>query len=951
MSNQDIENALVSGAAGGLSLQQFPYECPDSSFEYATEGDVLKPAVANPYGPPPKNKKQRDQTGRPTPVPSLNDVQPFMSEPDFVESPVSELETLLASRDIQNPYPYPGDTGLLPSYSSESPKSHNSTKLREQVKHALGNAWKYDPIRCSVKTAFQVAQELADAPNFGLTKEENSWIIGGKLTAVKKSRVAARVGLEQARKTFKWIKNSAEDDEILNLEADDLDQELDDFYGPDRKDLSSVDNESVDEGFCEPEAIATTVMSWPHKFLMEEGVTPGGIFQDSGISMDEGYAEYSLVHSLPSTAQKNAGNVPSDWPTFDADVAPLRLPKNTGRWLGLVGDQKQCEWPGRRQGPYDLHGLRSWVRASNSDHVEMRKEPEASNSESQDMAGSFTPRPVTRQNSVSRDVEAIVGHDVETTSLRISTAAEVQDSDGMVDGPSDDTAHGNSLPIKVTSPIELVERVQEVSEPMQGRVNGEAPEARPQSFGQEQPSLLHGNTKNGSNFATPERINHTSVSNKDAENNRTSLGGAQPVSEERPQHFPSSIENGSEKGPSVSAPHVIGGVPQINIDANAHARRSIPTTVFTTPVNQRIRQIQQAQVDTPATPSTININLTPEYDSDMDAEDASDGSLEARVTTSPTDDTQKGQSALGRYVQETSSHLKPAHPGSSTISLDGSESEEVSLIPTQERPSKPEGHAGFSKGVEIHQKKSDAEFTLSPPKASQGIPSSSNTAPVPATPVTGKDSAPYYPTTPFQLAHPDFASPGTPSPAPKASKANKNTVMNVFKSSKLESRSPQRARMGPEIVTPTPPTAAAPHLGSTFGSQGLLFHKAKKNERNTKNVLNSLKLSPERGSGTATPERENQDDYEDELAGDGNAEVYKGGRWVQETPSTVGSGIGLGAKGGRKFAQAVLVPSVRARSESEGRHEDVQSGEPQKKKLRRSMRAAGGADAGPFSDH
>ena len=899
--------------------------------------------IANPYGPPPKNKKQHDQTGRPTPVPSLDDVQPFMSEPDFVERPVSELETLLASGHIQDPYPYPGDTGLLPSYSSESPKSHNSIKLREQVKHALGNAWKYDPIRCSVKTAFQAARELADAPNFGLTKEENSWIIGGKLTAVRKSRVAARVGLEQARKTFKWITNSAEDDEILNLEADDLDQELDEFYGPDVKDLSSVNNNSVDEGFCEPDAIATTVISLPHKFLMEEGVTPGGIFQDSGISMDEDYAEYSLAHSLPSTAKKFAGNVPRDWPTFNANVAPLRRPKNTGRWLGLVGDQKQCEWPGRRQGPYDLHGLRSWVRASKSDHVEMRKEPEASNSDSQ--------RPVTRQFFVSRDVEAIVGHDVETTTLRISTAAEVQDSNRIVDGPSDDTAHENPLPIEVTSPIELVERAQEVSEPMQGKVNGEPQEAAPQLFGLEQHSLLYGNNENGSNFATPERINHLSVSNKDAKSTKTSLGVAQPVSEERPQHFPSSIENGSDKGPSVPASHVIGGVPQINIDANAHARRSIPTTVYTTPVNQRVRQIQQVQLDTPATPSTININLTPEYDSDMDAEDASEGSLEARVPTSPTDVTQKGQSALGRYVQETSSHPKPAHPGSSTISLDGSESEEVVLIPTQARPSKPEGHAGFSKGVEIHQKKSDAEFTLSPPKASQGISSSSNTAPIPATPVTGKDSAPYYPTTPFQLAHPDFASPGTPTPAPKASKANNNTVMNVFKSSKLGSRSPQRAKPGPEIVTPTPPAAAAPHLGSTFGSQGLLFHKAKKNERNTKNVLNSLKLSTERGSGTATPERDNQDDYEDELAGDGNVEVYNGGRWVQETHSTMGSGINLGASGGRKFAQAVVVPSVRPRSESEGRYEDVQSGEPQKKKLRRSMRAAGSADAGLFSDH
>ena len=61
-SRRDIGNALRPGAgksssnpfplngnqyqiAGGLSLQQLPYECPDSSFEFASDSDVLKPAV------------------------------------------------------------------------------------------------------------------------------------------------------------------------------------------------------------------------------------------------------------------------------------------------------------------------------------------------------------------------------------------------------------------------------------------------------------------------------------------------------------------------------------------------------------------------------------------------------------------------------------------------------------------------------------------------------------------------------------------------------------------------------------------------------------------------------------------------------------------------------------------------------------------------------------------
>ena len=62
MSDQDIAKALKPGAgesssnssslsgsqyqvAGWLSLQQLPYECPDSSYEFTSDSDVLKPVV------------------------------------------------------------------------------------------------------------------------------------------------------------------------------------------------------------------------------------------------------------------------------------------------------------------------------------------------------------------------------------------------------------------------------------------------------------------------------------------------------------------------------------------------------------------------------------------------------------------------------------------------------------------------------------------------------------------------------------------------------------------------------------------------------------------------------------------------------------------------------------------------------------------------------------------
>lgn len=802
-----------------------------------------------------------------------------MAEPDFVVKPGSDIEALLQSEHIKNPYPYPGDIDLQSSYSSEPPESAHSINLRKQAKHTLANAWKYDPIKCSVKAAFQADRDLVETPKHGLTKEEYSWVTGAKLKTVKKARSAIQVDFEQGRKLHEWIKELDEDDELLSLKGTNLDQDLDEFYGPDGIDIRPIDNGSDVDVIRKPNAIATTTFTTfilPDNSHMEEGVIPGGIFQDSCISIEKGYAEYSLAHALANTAAGIAAAVPSNRPKFIADIAPLGHPEKKGRWLGLVGDQKQCDWPGRRQGPYDLHDLRFAGASSKSDHLELLEEPEASFSEPHDMAGPFTQQPDLREAVASRNVEASVGQDRETPSAHMTAAsavAEGPDADQMVDAPNVDTIH------EVTSPVELVEHAQEISEPVVGKIH-------------DKPS-----------------------------------------------------ETGSDDDTSVSAPYMTRGSPQIDTDADIHARRSIPTTAFLSPVSQRIRQIQQVQVDNPATPATANINPTPEYDSDMDAEDSSDGSLEVRLPNSPTTNTQKGQSALGRYVQETTSHPDIARQSSSTISLDGSESEDVWLIPTPARPSKPEGHAGFSRGVELHQKKSNAVFTLSPPGGSQGALSSSKTGPIPVTPALENESSSFHPSTPFQLgtpAPPDFDSPGTPTPVPKLSKANGKSVMNIFSSSELGSRSPERAKPSPKIVALTT-APAVQHPGSSFGSQGLLFHKAKKNERDTKNVLNSLKLSPERGSGGS--ESEAQDNYEDELAGEKAVEVYNGGKWVNETPSMIGARVDLGAHGGRKVAQAVVVPSVRSRNESEGMHsEDVQSEQPQKKKLRRSMRAAGGAD-------
>ena len=753
----------------------------------------------NPYELPlralSKNKQHRNQLAGPTAVPNLDDVQPFMSVPDFVEKPGPELEALLTSLHIQNPYHYPGKVDVLPSYRAEPPDSAYSKLLREHAKHALAHAWRYDPFRCSVKGALQLPQDLAGKPNHGLTKHEFNWATQRKLRTMKNVRSAARVDVEQARKVYKWVKNMNEHDDMNSLDGSDLDQELNEFYGPDGTDLRPVDNYS-DEGFFEPNPLSTTIVTLPEKSLVEEGVTPGGIFQDSGISMDEGYAEHSLAQSLPNTAKESTGNVPSDWPRFNADVAPRRTPKKKGRWLGLVGDQKQCEWPGRRQGPYDLDGLRS------------------------------------------------------------------HDTNQMEDGPSSDTTHEHPLPAEIIIPNESMQSAQEFSPPLQVVVNSESPIDASQSPGREQPPLPFGNN------------NKNQTISQEVENNEVSVSVAHSASEERPHSLDGSIENGDDSEPSVSTSVISKGM-QIDSNAKPNTRR----TGFTTPVKQRTDQIQQIRIDTPATPETVNIHLTPEHHRIVDAVEGSNRNLEGRMPDSPTMKTQKGQSALGRYGQKTKRHPGLACQNSSAMSLDGSESEEDPLTSAQKPPGLSEGHAGFGKAVKLHQKKSDAAFTLSPLKASTNTPSPSKRAPIPITPEYGNDFTSFHPSTPFQLgtpARPDLDSPETPTPAPKASRKKKEkSVMNVFRSPKLGSQSPEHAPPTSEIaVAPSYPTAGAatdPTRGaSSIGSRGLLFQKAKTNERGTKNVLNSLKLSPERGGGSGDSECEGpEDEYEDELAGPG----------------------------------------------------------------------------------
>lgn len=836
-------------------------------------------------------------------------------------NPVQNLDDDLAEPDFVRPP------------ELEPPQAVLESSLRDQAKYAIANNWKYDPYGCSAKAALDVVHDR----NL-LSKEDYIQITKEKLNRMKRTPNLPWLDYERSRKQYEWLKNTDMDDEIFNFHAANLDQDLEEFYGPDKIDLPPVPNETNDEGFAEPDVIAATVVSLPKNSLLEEGVTPGGIFQDSGIVMDKDYVEYYRAHTRPNTANLSAGMVPGDWPTFHVNIAALPA-KKRGPLLRLVGDQEEYDWPGRRQGPYGLDGLRYSVRGS-------------------------------KETSIRHNVEGSIEENLEATSAH-------HHADQMVDAPFVESSPATPLPAETTPSIELLERAQGVSEPTEGSVSDKPSDVTSPLLDQEQSRPLGGSNKSEERAEVQENSDDVSTLNQGTENNKASESVPQLVSAERAQH----LDGSNESEPSMTALDMIQSIPHFEFDTVVHARYNTPMTALTTPVNQRTLQIEQVQVDSPVTLATININLTPkvnltpEYNSDMDDHDVSDDSLEVNLSDSPTANTQQGQSALGRYVQETTPSSNLAHHGSSTISIAGSQSEEVSLSPTQDHPSQPEGHAGFIKGVELHQKKSDAVFTLGSPKAPQATPSSSKAPPIPITPANQTDSAPFHPTTPFQLdtpaQNPNIESPGTPTPAPKEITPSGKSVRNIFRSGKLASRSPERASPSPDIfVAPFTPTAGTgiQTRNSPFGSQGVLFNKAKKNQSATKNVLNSLKLTPGHGggsgSGSFTPE--NMDDSEDELASEHGGEMYKGGKWTPEPrgirsePRGMKSGprstrSAKSASTGRNVARAVVVPNLRRRlGNDEGSslvvgNEDGQSGEPKKKKLRRSVRSRGdGEDKGSF---
>lgn len=686
----------------------------------------------------------RQSKAFPVPVPSLNDVQPFLPEPDFVaEDPCG-----LAPHFVQDAKH--GTLRLLSgSYNLESSQSPYCTNLKAQVQRALSSTWSFDPVQYSVEAARNAYRDYPDNPGHSFTTQELYWITSLKLTSVKEAQAQAEVDLKTASEHLQWLKDLEYDDQILNIDNT-LDQECKEFYHA--VDISSCSIECAgDEGFWEP-SINTTWVSLPDKHCAQDASAKTGIFQDSGICMDTGYAQAALpdtplhvAFEITEPASKNqVQEPPSSVPTFYARVAPLRTPKASGPWLGLVGDQKQGGWATRKEAPYDFSSFCSTGGddLESSDVMELNTEPCVVNeSKSPHLAVDDTGGP----------------GNIRIMPEKVTTQAKFQDQN-------------KDSRVAFTS--------------------GNCPRAA------QGPILTHASSDLFSDFVN--------------------------------------FDGGGDN--NLRDTLAITNVAQ-TAKATTHTAVSliVPTAVLTTPVNNRVRNLRVA------IPVSPTLNLTPEYDSDSDrAGEANEHSNHNRDVgaSSPSNETQRGQGALSRYVEET--HATPSmtrQSSSITISNNGSDAHNSITGALQGRsllgqyvqnivslpisPSNTHNNKNQKPSADSLSDPEDMALTpvqdyfpplQQPTEANKATYSTDPPTIPPTTPRNAQTPSTFRPQTPFQLGSPArfISSPATPTPGPGRSeprsppkkttrgtifpkdKRKANSVKSVFSSPKLGSRSPEK---------------------------------------------------------------------------------------------------------------------------------------------------------------
>ena len=269
-------------------------------------------------------------------------------------------------------------------------------KLKVEVQQALDNAWKFDIVKCSISVAREASPQLVGAPGASLTPDELKYLKSLKLSKIQTQRKEVEGDSAVLQQIFTCRNHSLEDDlpsgldeATLEKELDDfydandvttqplessmLDQVLDDFYGAGDFATRPLDRHEVDEGFCDSpnrsSGISTTWITLPEKngVVSGQASTNNRSFQDSGIQMDDAFAEASLSESSHGfTTSITKGNEKegmiegsASCLTFNVNHATPAGKRATAPWPHCLDSNYEYYWRSGREAPYGLEGLLS----------------------------------------------------------------------------------------------------------------------------------------------------------------------------------------------------------------------------------------------------------------------------------------------------------------------------------------------------------------------------------------------------------------------------------------------------------------------------------------------------------------------------------------------------------------------------------------------------------------
>lgn len=578
-------------------------------------------------------------------------------------------------------------------------------------------------------------------------------------------------------------------------------------------------------------------------------------------------APLNMPCSTPNTAisvmqasdQNHINLAPAETPTFEAKLGPLSYRKQAGKKIAIFENNGGAEWLGRREGPYDFGDFCSASLESEHSDLSDGSEPtlDAGDIDGAAHLHTITPDANGMDLSASNNIPVHHANTVETANP-YGTAMSDDVTDGFIsiaktlEAPAgaahqDCNSHIGSLDVAYTratpsghiteqTPFAIVEGASnEISTP-----NGTPEQAR--NLAQDLEQSIHSAVSQTASLAqvlgksTPpvllEPVVAISTAHGLQRHSDCLVDLGQPTNRElQTELIPEHDGNKYPRTQSTIGPMQTQGV--------CHEPHQLNSHEFTTPVPQRVQNIQSASLTKPRA-----FNLTPEYNSTSEEDDgASLDSPNAGVFASPTNRTQGGQNALSHYVQETSSRLSlAACDGSMSISNAGSSSpepEDMALTPTNMEfrpddltPSDPleevslvEDSSRITSFATLNglQQSHMINFTSAySPYLNASVPTSSScyATPAPALITPNNNTSPnHHMYTPFQVFTPSrghtlvlpSTTPGTPTPAPKGSDQHhskisssamlrhknaiidrkmRKSVKSVFQSKKLGSRSP-----------------------------------------------------------------------------------------------------------------------------------------------------------------